>query len=433
MSAKETYRAGLYCRLSKDDDQQGESNSIATQRGILSAFCHENGYEIYKVYVDDGYSGLNFERPGFQRLLSDIMAGRINLVLTKDLSRLGRDYIMTGYYSEIFFPTHGVRYIALNDNYDSENGENDIAPFKNILNEMYARDISRKVKSAKRQQARDGKFIGGQAPYGYVVKEHRLLVDPTAASVVQQIFDLSCQGIGEVEICKRLEQQKIEPPGFYKEQSGKINSSYYRDKEQPLRWTQGTVHQILSNPVYLGTLTTLKSETVNYKSKQRVTTLPERRFISIGAHEAIITQEQFETAKLARQQHRCPASFYRENIFRGLLYCDCCGHPLSIAHRKLTYREDDLYRCMHHHYHPEICLKTHAIYHSMLYPFILTQLRAFAKSMRRRKIQSSLAEFGDIAELTPEILRSAVERIEVGHVTSKSIPSKVVRIYWKLT
>ena len=114
-------------------------------------------------------------------------------------------------------------------------------------------------------------------------------------------------------------------------------------------------------------------------------------------------------------------------------YCDCCGHPLSIAHRKLTYREDDIYRCMHHHYHPESCPRTHAIYHSMLYPFILTQLRAFAKSMRRRKIQSSLAEFGDIAELTPEILRSAVERIEVGHVTSKSFPSKVVRIYWKLT
>lgn len=149
------YRAGLYCRLSKDDDQRGESASISTQRSMLSSYCQEHGYQIYDVYVDDGYSGLNFARPAFQQLLRDIESGKINMVLTKDLSRLGRDYIMTGYYSEIYFPSQGVRYIALGDNYDSTNTENDIAPFKNILNDMYAKDISRKIKSAKRQHAKD--------------------------------------------------------------------------------------------------------------------------------------------------------------------------------------------------------------------------------------------------------------------------------------
>lgn len=433
MNPKGTYRAGLYCRLSKDDDQQGESVSIATQRAILSAHCQEQGYEIYDVYVDDGFSGLNFDRPDFQRMIADIKAGKVNMVLTKDLSRLGRDYIMTGYYSEIFFPTQGVRYIALNDNYDSNSQENDIAPFKNILNEMYAKDISRKVKSAKRQQAKDGKVIGGQAPYGYVIENHKFKVDPEAAKVVQQIFELASQGLGEVEICKQLELRKIETPGYYKEQHGNIDSTYYRDKQQPYRWNSRTVHKILNDQVYIGNLITLKTETVNYKTKQRVSTPLERRFITLGAHEAIVTQEQFEEAKLARQHHICPASYYRENIFRGLLYCDCCGHQLSIAHRKLTYREDDLYRCMHHHYHPEDCPRTHAIYNSVLYPYVLQQVRAFAKSMKKRKIQSPLVDFGEISELTPEILKCAIELIEVGHVSRRSIPAKVVRIYWKLT
>ena len=432
MNPTGSYRAGLYCRLSKDDDQQGESVSISTQRSILTAYCKEQGYAVYDDYIDDGYSGLNFERPGFQRLLADIIAGKVNMVITKDLSRLGRDYIMTGYYSEIFFPTQGVRYIALGDHYDSNNEENDIAPFKNILNDMYAKDISRKIKSAKRQQARDGKFIGGQAPYGYTIKKHKLAVDPEAAKVVRLIFDLACHGTGEVEICKQLEERKIPSPGVYKEQRGEIKSTFYRDKNQPFHWSSRTIHAILNNPVYLGRLTTLKTETVNYKTKQRIPTPPERRVITPDAHEAIITQEQFDAARLAKQGHPCPASYHRENIFRGLLYCDCCGHRLSIAHRKLTYREEDLYRCMQHHYHPETCPKTHAIYHSMLYPYVLTQVRAFAKSMKRRRIQSPLAEYGDISELTPEILNRVIERIEVGHITRRSVPAKVVRIYWKL-
>ncbi len=433
MNQTENYHAGLYCRLSKDDDLQGESLSIATQRAILSAYCKEQNYEIYDVYVDDGYSGLNFERPDFQRMIEDIKAGRVNLVLTKDLSRLGRDYIMTGYYSEIFFPTQGVRYIALGDNYDSNNQENDIAPFKNILNEMYAKDISRKVKSAKRQQARDGKFIGGQAPYGYTVKDHKLVVDPQAAEVVRLIFALSSQGVGEIEICKQLERRRIETPGVYKKLRGEVNSSHYRNNNQPFSWCSRTVHTILNNPVYLGHLATLKTETTNYKTKQRVSTPADRQFVTLGAHEAIISPEQFEEAKLARQLHRCPASYHRENIFRGLLFCDCCGHQLSIAHRKLTHREDDLYRCMHHHYHPESCPKPHALYHSMLYPYLLTQVRAFAKSMHRRKIKSPLAEYADISELSQDILQRVIERIEVGHVTRKATPAKVVRIYWKLT
>lgn len=164
MQHNKVFQAGLYLRLSKDDERQGESVSIETQRSILTDYCLSHGYTICKEYVDDGYSGLNFERPGFQKLLTDVENGTINMVITKDLSRLGRDYIMTGYYSEVFFPVKGVRYVALADGVDSFNGSNDILPFKNILNDMYARDISQKVKAAKHQRAKQGLFIGSQAP-----------------------------------------------------------------------------------------------------------------------------------------------------------------------------------------------------------------------------------------------------------------------------
>ena len=207
------YRTALYCRLSKDDDQSGESISIGTQRAILEDYCRERGYPIHKVYIDDGYSGTNFNRPGFQELLDDVERGVVNLVITKDLSRLGRDYIMTGYYSEIYFPSKGVRYIAVADNFDSLKNDNDIAPFKNILNDMYARDISRKIKNAKRQRAKNGLQRLAQPPYGYRMNPDapsRLIIDPEPAEVVRLIFSLTLEGMGQIAITKELAARKGE-------------------------------------------------------------------------------------------------------------------------------------------------------------------------------------------------------------------------------
>ena len=187
------YMAALYCRLSKDDEQIGESVSIETQKLILEDYCEQNGIQIYDIYVDDGFSGLNFQRPEFMRLLDDIKKGRVNLVITKDLSRLGRDYIQTGYYTEIFFSKYRVRYIAVNDGIDTEKDDNDIAPFKNILNDMYAKDISKKIKSAKYQRACKGYYISAQAPYGYKVdplNHNHLIIDEYAAATVKEIFSL---------------------------------------------------------------------------------------------------------------------------------------------------------------------------------------------------------------------------------------------------
>ena len=437
MQENNHYRAGLYLRLSKDDDQMGESFSIGTQRSILIDYCQTQQYEVCKTYVDDGYSGMNFDRPGFQALLKDIEAGLINMVLTKDLSRLGRDYIMTGYYSEIYFQMKGVRYIAIGDNFDSAKKNNDIAPFKNILNEMYARDLSQKIKAAKYQRAKQGLFVGSQAPYGYT-RSHdspgRLLVDPVAAESVRLIFSLAEQGLGNVAIAKELERRKNVTPAVYKYQNGDARFANYMPVkgDTPCKWAHATVGQILNNRIYLGELASLKTEVINCKTKQRTRVPHSQQIIIPEAHEAIISLEQFERVRLIRADRLCPANQQRYNLFRGKLFCECCGHPLTISKKQLKERIADIYLCMYHYSHPEICPKTHRVYHDMLYPYVLQEIQAFARSMKRRKVNSPIANYADIQELTPDVLDATIERIEIGHVRYNSRPGSVIHIYWKL-
>lgn len=431
------YNVGLYLRLSQEDDQLGESISIGTQRAILTDYCKQQGYQVYKIYVDDGYSGMNFDRPGFRELLEDIEQDRINMVITKDLSRLGRDYIMTGYYSEIYFHAKGVRYVALSDNFDSLKGNNDIAPFKNILNDMYARDISNKIRNAKRARAQQGLFIGSQTPYGYQKDpnaRNHMAIDPDAAEVVRTIFQLAAAGMGNIAISKELKARKMAAPSAYKHLNGHGGYSNYPSVASGdfYNWSHGTIGQILNNRVYLGELTTLKTEVTNCKTKQRAAVPEERRVVTPNAHEAIISPELFEKVREVRKAHICPANKKRFNLFRGKLYCECCGHPLTISRKQLKEREADIYICMYHNAHPEICPKTHRIYHEMLYTYVLQQVQSFAKSMKRRKVNSPLKDYADVQELTPEILNSVIERIEIGHVKRNSKPGSVIQIYWKL-
>lgn len=437
MQENTTYHAGLYLRLSQEDDQKGESISIGTQRAILTDFCNEHGYRIHKIYIDDGFSGTNFERPGFRALLEDVERGAVNMVITKDLSRLGRDYIMTGYYSEIFFQAKGVRYIALADEFDTQKGGNEIAPFKNILNDMYARDVSKKIRNAKRQRAKQGLFVGAQTAYGYQKDPRRkshLIIDPEAAENVVRIFSMAAEGMGNVAIAHELEARRILTPAAYKYQQGDTRFANYRPVATGnyYAWNPGTVGQMLSNRIYLGELTSLKTETTNHKTKQRASVPPERRIVTPNAHEAIISQELFDTVRGIRSERKCSANTRRENLFRGKLFCECCGHPLAISRKQLLHGEADIYLCMHNYLRPDECPKTHRVYHEMLYPYVLQQIQTFAKSMKRRKVNSPLKDYSDITELTPEILDRAVERIEIGHVRKNSRPGTVIQIYWKL-
>ena len=437
MPEKTTYNAGIYLRLSKDDDQHGESVSIGTQRSIITEYCKINHFNIYKVYIDDGYSGLTFDRPGFRELLEDVEQGLVNMVITKDLSRLGRDYIMTGYYSEIFFPSCGVRYIALADDFDSMKGGNEIAPFKNILNDMYARDISKKIRNAKRQRAKQGLFVSSQAPYGY--RKHpnnrnQLIVDPEAAEVVRLIFSLATQGMGNVAIGHELASRQIVTPSVYKFRNGDKRFARYPSVKNGdfFAWCPATIGQILHDRVYIGELVCLKTEVQNYKTKKKVPVPEEHRVITPNSHEAIITPEQFEAARIGRLGNKCTANTHRFNLFRGKLFCECCGHPLAISQKQLLDRKTDIYLCMHHYNNPKDCPKTHRVYHDMLYPYVLQQIRDFARSMKRRKVNSTISAFSTIEKLTPEIINEVIERIEIGHVKYKSKPGSVIHIYWKL-
>lgn len=437
MNNPTNYRTALYCRLSKDDDQNGESISIGTQRAILEDYCREQGYPVHKVYIDDGYSGTNFNRPGFQELLDDVERGTVNLVITKDLSRLGRDYIMTGYYSEIYFPSKGVRYIAVADNFDSLKNDNDIAPFKNILNDMYARDVSRKIKNAKRQRAKNGLQRLAQPPYGYQTNPDtpsRLIIDPEPAEVVRLIFSLTLEGMGQIAITKELAARKIVAPSVYKHRQGDSRFSGYGPVTygDPYRWSSATIGSILRNPVYTGDLILLKTEVVNHKTGKSAVVPEDRRVVIPDAHDPIISREIFNQATKIRAEHRCPARMGRENLFRGLLFCDCCGHPLTLSRKKLKDREVDIYLCTHHNRRPDECPKTHIIYHEVLYPYVLEQIRALARSMKRRKVNSPICGYTELTELTPMILREVVEGIEVGHVGLPAKPTKAILVYWKL-
>lgn len=437
MKEKTKYVVGIYCRLSKDDEQSGESVSIGTQRSILTEYCQQHGYSIYKVYIDDGYSGLNFNRPGFKELLGDVERGAVNMVITKDLSRLGRDYIMTGYYSEIFFQTKGVRYIALADDVDSLKGTNEIAPFKNILNEMYARDVSKKVKNAKRQRAKQGLFIGSQAPYGYRKdpnNKNQLIIDPEAAEVVSQIFSLALDGQGSVAIASELEKRKIPTPAVYKYQHGEQRFARYSSIQNNdyYSWRSATISQILTNRVYTGELISLKTETQNCKTKQRSVVPEDQRIVTLNAHDVIVNADIFDQVQLIRSTHKCPAKSKRENIFRGKLFCDCCGHPLTISKKKLADRDAVIYICMHHYRRPDECPQTHQVYHEPFCSHVLQQLQHLARSMRRKRINSPIKEYAAIKEITSQIIEDTIERIEVGHATHGTKLGKVIHIQWNL-
>lgn len=326
------YLAALYMRLSKDDDKAGESASITTQKKMLRAFAMENSFTIYDEYIDDGYSGTNFNRPDFMRMLADIEAKRINLVITKDLSRLGRDYISSGQYTEIYFPEHGVRYIAINDGYDSINPYNDIAPFKNVLNEMYARDISKKIRSAITTKMLEGSYIGSFAPYGYQKdpqNKNHLLIDPIAAAVVRTMFELAENNLSPGKIAQRFNQEGIAPPARYR-----CENRTYLDLETYSRrneWTSSGICKMLRNVVYLGHTAQGKTEKVSFKSRTTLSKSPDEWYLVKNTHEPIITQDVFD-----RVQKRCIArkpsqNHGFQNIFSGIAKCMDCKKNMSTS------------------------------------------------------------------------------------------------------
>ena len=299
-------RGAIYLRLSKDDETRRESSSISSQRRLLHRYAQAHGFPIVREYSDDGWSGTTFNRPAFQEMIHDIEQGEINLVMTKDLSRLGRDYIVSGQYTELFFPSKNVRFIAVNDGYDSAVSDSDLIPFKNIVNEMYARDISRKIRSSLHTKMEDGSYIGNFAPYGY--QKHpgppiRLIPDLKTAPVVRQIFSMAASGQTPSQIAIALNKHQIPSPAVYRcmMHPNLIESNY----TQKRLWTGNTILKMLHNSVYLGQMIQGKKRKLSFKSQLTVSN-PRELWIDAGTtHEPLINIETFEMCQRAIEQRRC--------------------------------------------------------------------------------------------------------------------------------
>ena len=335
----------LYARLSKDDDLVGDSNSIVHQKEILAKYAKEHGFTNIEFYVDDGFSGTNFNRPDFQRMMADAEEGKISTVIVKDMSRFGRDYIMVGYYTEIYFSNLDIRFIAINDNVDSNiQTENDLTPFKNVFNEWYARDTSKKIRAVFKAKGNSGKHLSTNPPFGYKKDPNdkdKWIIDDEAADTVRRIFQMYVDGYRISEIGHKLTEEKVETPILYYMNRGiKTNAR----SEYPEIWDLMSIKYILSQTAYAGHTVNFQTAVKSYKTKKQIRLPKEDWIIYRNTQEPIIDEKTFETVQQMRKVKRARTKYNEPNMFSGLLYCADCGNHLTIQ-RVARNRKMDNFSC----------------------------------------------------------------------------------------
>ena len=336
------YHAALYIRLSKEDESEGPSQSVQNQESLLREFVQQHQLSVYDTYVDDGWSGTSFDRPDFQRMVADIEAKKDNMVITKDLSRLGRDYIMTGHYMERYFPEHRVRYISLLDGIDTgvDSTANDITPFRAIMNDMYAKDISKKIKSVKRDKQRKGQFIGGKPVYGYKMhptEKNKIVIDEEVAPVVRRIFALALSGMSCRNIATLLNQEGVPTPATY------ANLPVARPGPYTGLWSSERISDMLQNETYIGNMVQGRSVKISYKSKKCLRQDPANWVVVEGTHEPLVDMETFRKVRLLVNSRKHTRSRTYDFLLKGLIFCHECGYPLAVLNRKNARGEDVLY------------------------------------------------------------------------------------------
>lgn len=387
-----SFRVGLYMRLSREDGDKEESSSVTNQREMLKRYVSEQeNFFIVKEYVDDGYTGTNFDRPGFKQMIADIDAGIIDTVITKDLSRLGRERLGVGHYTEIYFPEHNVRYIALLDNIDTyfDAGMNDMAPFKGVINDMYVRDISKKIRSSLIERKKAGNFLGVTAPYGYQKdpnNKFHLIINEKEAEVVKRVFRLYLEGNGLTRIAQILTKDGIPVPGESRDIGKTRRTALYSS------WKQTTIRRILDNRVYLGELVQFKRRKINYKSKRRITVPEEERYICRGTHEAIIDEESFNAVQNILKKNKSFKGTKHDYLFKGLLFCSECGARLNVTYSNYALKRYGEYR------YTTICYSYSRLYsdictrHSNSIPELEEVLIKHIKEVCKRYINENLQD-----------------------------------------
>lgn len=336
------YHAALYIRLSKEDESEGPSQSVQNQESLLREFVQQHRLSVYDTYIDDGWSGTSFDRPAFQRMIADIEAKKVNMVITKDLSRLGRDYILTGHYMERYFPEHRVRYISLLDGIDTgvDSTANDITPFRAIMNDMYAKDISKKIKSVKRDKQRKGQFIGGKPVYGYKMhptEKNKIVIDEEVAPVVRRIFALALSGMSCRNIATLLNQEGVPTPATY------AGLPVARPGPYTGLWSSERISDMLQNETYIGNMVQGRSVKISYKSKKCLKQDPANWVVVEGTHEPLVDRETFQKVRILVNSRRHTRSRTYDFLLKGLIFCHECGYPLAVLNRKNAKGEDVLY------------------------------------------------------------------------------------------
>ena len=396
----------LYCRLSRDDGAEGESNSIANQKKLLAKYAKEHGFTNTKFYVDDGYTGTNFNRPGFQQMLEDMEMGYISTVIVKDSSRFGRNYLEVGQYTDYYFPEHNIRFIAINDCIDSENGEDDFSAFRNVMNEMYAKDISRKVRSSHRLRGNAGEPLA-PPPYGYVKdpeNKKKWIIDPDAAEVVRRIFCLCIEGNGNETIARILQDDKVLVPQAYWQSKG-MSRGGKKTQPNPYKWCKTTIAKMLEQQEYCGDIINFKSYSKSFRNKTRVENPKENWAIFKDVHEPIIDRETWERvqALTKNSKRRKPKNEnVKKSIFTNLLYCGDCGHKLwfNINKQNPSIR---FYSCSNYKGLRGTCESTHYVREDSLEQVVKMELfklatyldhdeDAFAELLEHKSNKDSMAE-----------------------------------------
>lgn len=379
----------LYARLSQDDGSQGDSNSIQNQRLMLEKYAKDNGFENLKFLYDDGATGTNFNRPAFQEVMALIESGEVATLIVKDMSRLGREYLEVGRLTEIVFPSYGVRFIAMNDGVDSLYGDNEFTPFKNIINEWYAKDCSKKGKASARIKAESGARVASRPPFGYQKDpddpKRKIIPDEDTSPIVQHIFSLCMSGKGPSQIAKQLKEERIPIPAYFYYKKNGVEITGF-DADNPYDWKQSTIARMLENEVYLGHTINLKYTTLSYKNKTRVER-PESEQVRIeNTHEALIDKTTWDIVQDIRKHKRRRANMAEQNIFSGLIYCmDCDG--TMVLHRAHTMDAiKNNFTCSTYKKKGKETCSAHYIRETQLAEIILDDLRRVTHYARQHEI-----------------------------------------------
>ena len=379
----------LYCRLSRDDELQGDSNSIINQKKILQKYALDHGWKNIRFYIDDGISGTTFNRPGFQEMIADIEAGIVKRVIIKDMSRLGRDYLQVGMYTEVMFPEHDVHFIAVNDGVDSKQGDNEFTPFRNIINEWYAKDTSKKIRAVMKVKGNAGEHLTTNAPYGYMkdpANPKQWVRDNDAANVVYDIGLYVMDGYGPSQIARLLKQRKILTPAAYYESKG-INCNV-KPQDDPYGWNASTVAHILDRwREYLGHTVNFKTTKKSYKSKKKIQNPESEWVIFENTHEPIWTESIADAVRLARQTRRRPTKMGEMGMFSGMMFCADCGSIMYQCRATGFRREQEYYLCAGYRKSRDICGSTHSIRTVILEELILQNLCKVVSYAREQEDQ----------------------------------------------